>query len=357
MRILSVSRLAGALSLTACAASTTVPGPSPSTVAPSDDAAIVVDAAADPASGAAPMCPDDLLRDGGALFETADGTQLWYELAGPVGAPTIVILHGGPGSNARTFKHALATHLERQFAVLYLDQRGCGRSRQLGPGAPLGMVPTVQDIDALRRHLGIDRLHAIGHSFGGLVALELLRAHPDTTGAVILVDTTDDIEAALLHQVATVAANAPTLWPEHADALAEIAKAERSAFEKIGLAYGELGRTALQRQLHFASDDAQARFEALDAATATCTLRAVAPAFAAEGWFAPPTKNRSAPPPGSVVVFAGRRSEVIGHANVRAAANRWAAPVVWFEHSGHFIYWEEPERFADEVRRVVDPVD
>lgn len=113
-----------------------------------------------------------------------------------------------------------------------------------------------------------------------------------------------------------------------------------------------LGRERLQAQLHYAHDRAQQSFEALDAATAGCTQRDVGEAFASEGWLGTPAAA-SAPLGHPAVVFAGRHSEVIGAANIRAAAQAWGAPVVWFEDRGHFVYWEEPQRFVREVIRFL----
>lgn len=303
------------------------------------------------ATDAGSMCPGDPLRDGGAFFETEDGTQLWYALEGPDDAPVVVMLHGGPGGNTRTFRHALAPWLEPHLRVLYLDQRGCGRSFQLGEGATLGMDATVDDLEALRTHLGLQTLHLVGHSFGGLVASAYAQAHPEHTGRIIFVDTLIDVGAALEHQVQTLARISDASFPDHADALKGIAASSDSSFERLGRAYELLGRFPLQRALHFATDEAQQAFETFDAQTSGCTLPGVPAAYAKEGWLGEPKPQ---PVFGDrAIVFAGAASEVIGRAQIERAAASWQSEVRWFEHSGHFIYWEEPRRFARELRRFV----
>jgi proline iminopeptidase len=60
--------------------------------------------------------------------------------------------------------------------LLYYDQRGGGRSRL--PGDFVGMAGHVADLEAIRQHLGQERLTLCGYSFGGLLALLYADAHP-----------------------------------------------------------------------------------------------------------------------------------------------------------------------------------
>src|SRR5690606_26153007 len=80
-----------------------------------------------------PCSTQRLLSRGGSFATASDGVRIWYKLAGREGAPVIAYLHGGPGYNAYVFEESAGRLLEETFRVLYLDQRGCGRSTFDGP--------------------------------------------------------------------------------------------------------------------------------------------------------------------------------------------------------------------------------
>ena len=118
-------------------------------------------------------------------------------------------------------------------------------------------------------------------------------------------------------------------------------------------AVGPTLRLAVQRQLHFASDEGQQRMEASDARSGilACTSRRAVQALVEEGWL-----NRAQTPlalAGKGVLLAGRKSEAIGEAQIASAARAFDVPVVWFENSGHFVFVEEPERFVSVVEDIV----
>lgn len=110
--------------------------------------------------------------------------ELHYEQCGaPQGRP-VVFLHGGPGGgtspNMRRFFHP-----ERWRVVLF-DQRGCGRST---PTACLDENTTwdlVEDIERLRRHLGIEQWTVFGGSWGSTLALAYAQRHPERVTGLIL---------------------------------------------------------------------------------------------------------------------------------------------------------------------------
>jgi proline iminopeptidase len=117
-------------------------------------------------------------------LRVSDVHELYFEESGnPAGKPA-VFLHGGPGAGAdvraRRFFDPAA------YRIVVFDQRGCGRSR---PHASLVDNTTwrlVDDIEALRRHLGIDRWQVFGGSWGSTLALAYAQAHPDRVTELVL---------------------------------------------------------------------------------------------------------------------------------------------------------------------------
>jgi proline iminopeptidase len=95
--------------------------------------------------------------------------RLYYRVAGkPISdrtptTPTI-FLHGGPGYNSYSFATLAGTRLEPHLTMVYLDQRGCGRSERPWT-QEYSMDLLVQDIEALRLRLGVAKISLIDHSF------------------------------------------------------------------------------------------------------------------------------------------------------------------------------------------------
>jgi proline iminopeptidase len=122
------------------------------------------------------------------LLSVGDGNAIYWECCGnPSGKPA-VYFHGGPGSGctpgARRFFDPKA------YRIVLLDQRGCGRSQPILTGKSDLDVNTTQhligDIEAVRRHLSIERWVVVGGSWGTTLALAYAQAYPDHVAALIL---------------------------------------------------------------------------------------------------------------------------------------------------------------------------
>jgi proline iminopeptidase len=72
--------------------------------------------------------------------------------------------------------------------LVYVDHRGCGRSRP-GDPAQYTLDNNVDDLDALREHLGLDRISVLGSSYGGMVALGYALRYPERLANLVLVCT------------------------------------------------------------------------------------------------------------------------------------------------------------------------
>jgi proline iminopeptidase len=97
------------------------------------------------------------LRDGVTLFVEERGTGL-----------PLVVLHGGPGVDHTGFRPYLDP-LGDEFRVLYVDQRGQGRSERVDPQT-LSLEVFARDVNLLAEALGLDEFVLLGHSFGAIVA-------------------------------------------------------------------------------------------------------------------------------------------------------------------------------------------
>ena len=115
-------------------------------------------------------------------FAPVGDVQLYYEVHG-AGEP-ILFLHGGGGSIAGSWPSDYVTELSRDFRVILADSRGHGRTAD-GTG-PLTYGRLTFDVVRLLDHLGIDRVHVVGHSMGAITGLHLLVDFPDRVRTVTL---------------------------------------------------------------------------------------------------------------------------------------------------------------------------
>ena len=113
--------------------------------------------------------------------------SLFVEVIGD-GEP-VLLMHGGPGADHWSLSPF--RRLADQFTLVFYDHRCNGRST----GAPVSTMTwdnLTADADALRRRLGFERWTVLGHSFGGMVALEYALRYPDSLANLILLDTGGD---------------------------------------------------------------------------------------------------------------------------------------------------------------------
>ena len=114
------------------------------------------------------------------------GTTFVREIAGPPGAPTVLLLHGwiaSAGLNWFTAFDALGDH----YRVLAPDQRGHGRG--IRSGRRFTLADCADDAAALLDQLGTGPVIAVGYSLGGPVAQLLWRRHPDLVDGLVLCAT------------------------------------------------------------------------------------------------------------------------------------------------------------------------
>lgn len=108
------------------------------------------------------------------------GYKLWYRMAKPATPSSthpLLLLHGGPGGSSDIFEplDAWANHGQ---TVIRFDQLGCGRSDRPRDLALWTISSCLEQITTVRNALGLERLHLIGHSWGGMLALEYLLTRP-----------------------------------------------------------------------------------------------------------------------------------------------------------------------------------
>lgn len=123
-------------------------------------------------------------------------TEIYFDIEGaglvPDGErmrerPAAFILHGGPGGDHTGFKPVFSP-LAEHMQLVYLDHRGQGRSAR-GDASRYTLDETVEDLEALRLHLGTGPMVSIGTSYGGMVAMAHAARYPASVSHLVLIVT------------------------------------------------------------------------------------------------------------------------------------------------------------------------
>jgi len=119
-------------------------------------------------------------------FVDANGVLLYYRAIGR-GEP-LLVLHGGPGASHDYFLPYLLP-LARKNRVVFIDERGSGRSEKLENPADYTLQKMVEDVEAVRRGLRLGTVNLLGHSFGGALAQAYALTYQRNLKSLILCST------------------------------------------------------------------------------------------------------------------------------------------------------------------------
>jgi proline iminopeptidase len=100
-------------------------------------------------------------------FVESHGALIYYQAVGH-GTP-LMIVHGGPGASHDYFLPYLLP-LMRTSRLVFIDERGSGKSSKLDDPKQYTVANMVEDIEAVRQALGLGKISLLGHSFGGVLA-------------------------------------------------------------------------------------------------------------------------------------------------------------------------------------------
>ena len=123
-------------------------------------------------------------------------TEIYFDIEGmglvPDGnrmreKPVGFVIHGGPGGEHSGFKPGMSP-LAQKMQIVYFDHRGQGRSAR-GDVTKYNLDENVEDMEALRVHLGLGPIVSIGTSYGGMVAMAHAARYPDAVSHLVLIVT------------------------------------------------------------------------------------------------------------------------------------------------------------------------
>jgi proline iminopeptidase len=130
------------------------------------------------------------------MFAKINGTEIFFDIDGAgwevnkdelKEKPVCFVVHGGPGGTHINFKPYLDS-LTSYMQLVYIDNRGSGFSAK-GAQSTYTMKHNVEDIEALRQYLGLEKIMLLGHSYGGMTAMEYAKRYQHNLSAILLIAT------------------------------------------------------------------------------------------------------------------------------------------------------------------------
>ena len=272
---------------------------------------------------------------------TADGRTLAFHRSGS--GPTLVCHPGGPGFSS-LYLGDLAG-LGDELELVLLDPRGTGGSDPARDAGQYAIADYASDVEELREHLGLEQLLLLGHSHGGVVAVEYAASHPDRVERLILASTlarNGPEQAAAMQQAVESRKDEP--W--HADAVDALQTELQGEFAD-GRELMELARRMMPLYYADYGEREQRHVASLDGDSLCVDATRL---WEKEIWehfdLRPLLPNLTMP----TLVLTGERDFITGPVCAAELTEGIPAPEsVVLPGTGHMIFVEAPEQFREAV--------
>lgn len=268
-----------------------------------------------------------------ATVERPGGQHIAYELVGRHEAwrPWVVLISGV--GHDRSSWEPLLPALRRVARIVLVDNHGVGGS------APLRSQTTVadlaEDVIAVLDDAGIERVHVVGVSLGGMIAQEMAIEHPGRVGRLVLASTTPGWSDGYPFPFG----NALVLWRQILQ--------PGAASRRSGIRY------ALSPTTRKGQPDLVERLTREDVLPAPDPRSRMLQA-AAGSRYSNRGRDRTIAAP--TLVMHGTDDKVVDPRNAEVLVNNIPdARLLWVPHAGHLIFWERPRLCARELVRFLRP--
>jgi len=258
----------------------------------------------------------------------------------------IIVLHGGPDFDHNYLLPEL-DRLAESFHLIYYDQRGRGRSAGDVTPDEVTIASEVEDLDSVRRQFGLESVALLGHSFGGLLAMEYTTRHPERVSHLVLANTAPasgaDVRAFRQHLLDL----RPAEDVERMRSLKSSARYQAGDIETEAAYYRIHFRAALRRPEHV--EQIVGRLRAYFTEEGVLTARAIEERLYDDTWnseaydLVPKLRQLDIP----TLVVHGEHDFVPVELAARIAEAMPRGRLVVLPECGHFPYLETPEAFHD----------
>jgi len=275
---------------------------------------------------------------------TLNGVQIHYFVRGK--GPLLIAHSGGPGADARDWDDF--AKIDDFVTIVAIHPRGSGLS---GPAAgDAYLLPDyASDVEALRKHLGLEKPMLMGWSHGGMAAMQFAFTYPDSLSKLILFDTSAYFGEFLNDVEASVQAFKDEPWYEDSlDALKKEWAGEYQTDEDMGRLWQR------EKKFYFKKFDARAQAYAertKESLIKVAPLRVFNEKEAPTFDLRPHLKEIKVP----TLVIVGRQDFITNVDMAKEMVERIPnAKMEIFEESGHYGFVEEPEKFYRVVKEFVE---
>jgi proline iminopeptidase len=275
---------------------------------------------------------------------TRENFDLYYTIVGNNG-PYVLVLSGGPGEEIRSMQ-GFADELGKHYQCIMLEQRGTGRSKlSKYDASTINLKAYIEDIEALRKQLRIDKLTLTGNSWGMMLALAYGGTYPDHTRGIATVGsgpiTRDYLTVFVDNQKTRLSACETEVIQYWSDESRQKANFERAEFERVRAtapAYFYNRKAAIEFEMELTPDEFNPHvISAFLEAERKFDLR-------------PQLKAITAP----VLLLQGRQ-DLAGEANLYEAHSLIKNSTLKFiEKCGHMPWLEQPEQTWKIVNEFLD---
>ena len=292
---------------------------------------------------------------------TLGGVQQWILIRGmDTRNPLLFFLQGGPGMPTMYLAHDFQQELERSFVVVHWDRRGAGKSFAVGVSSPRMSVSqeisdTLELIDQLRARFNQPKLYLVGFSYGSYLGILAAQRAPERLHAYVGIgqvacseQETRNMQDVWIREQATQA--------QDRKALDELRDRQPLDREKWLFKYGAEIHSAHNwwpllwsglRSPEYTFQDIGNVEKGVDFSARTLRYDVI------DGSILENVPSLAVP----VYFFSGRFDYTDPTPCTRRLFENISAPLkkmVWFDRSAHFVFLEEPSRFAAEMRRVAE---
>lgn len=310
-------------------------------------------------------------NDGIAVIEKVrlGGLEQWIQIRGrDKSKPILLFLHGGPGFPQMPFAH-LNAELERHFVVVQWDQRGAGKSYSSSvPDESMRVTQFVSDahelVQILLARFGAQRCYLVAHSWGSLFGAQLAARYPELFFAYVGIGQTVDLPQTeqVLYQFALNSARREDNQKAIAD-LERIGRPPHSNADHKFLTkwvdhYAEREHPSLSRTRMTRLALEPPAYSWIDLVKIPLGGRYSFQRLWREIFYETSLFNQAARIEVPVYLFLGRHDKVVTSDVAQRYFDALDAPpgkqIVWFEKSGHWPHFEEPEKYRKElIERVL----
>jgi len=278
--------------------------------------------------------------ENGSFFAELNGFSIHYEIHGS--GPVLMTVPNSWGLSLEGLR-ALYQPLERYLTLVYFDPRGMGGSDATRKETDLGAAAVRTDFLALRDHLGLGRVHAIGWSNGASNLILLASERPEVFDSAIFlhgVASFDDEDARALRR------RYPELFAAFAEFHAEMERSELAPDRQ------NVRAKAFDIDVWFPHmfADREAGRRLLPSMYRDTDFSRAHARYMEKEWDTFDARPRLSRITARSLVITGRHDMTPPSKGAEIAGGIPKARHVVFDHSGHFAPVEEPERFVELVR-------